>query len=146
MPPAVDELLSQLNLVRVTQEQSQTECAEELRREHGAPGRTQASMSRYLRGLQIPPASVVTAIQRYIHAHSVSTGDPGTTIPHDLGGAGVDEAFANTVRDVSGEPMLGPRQAAYVDAITSRLATGPPFSVSDLEIYRSMTHALGLPD
>lgn len=31
----------------------------------------------------------------------------------------------------SGEPLLGPRQAAFLDGITERLRYGPPLSVPD---------------
>lgn len=54
------------------------------------------------------------------------------------------EEFDSAVRDVSGEPLLGLRQAAFVDAITERLRDGEPLSTADLNAVRYMLRVLGL--
>jgi hypothetical protein len=53
--------------------------------------------------------------------------------------------FEATVRDVTNEPLLGPRQAAFVDALIERLRTGPPMSDAEATTQEQLASLLGLP-
>jgi hypothetical protein len=45
---------------------------------------------------------------------------------------------------VTGEPILGPRQAALIDAYTARLHAGYPLTLPDLAAYLNTAQILGL--
>jgi hypothetical protein len=46
------------------------------------------------------------------------------------------EKFNGIVRSITNEPLLGPRQGNFVDAVISRLATGPQISKEDIVVAR----------
>jgi hypothetical protein len=126
MVDKVEMLWQRIDAVRILRGQTQQRCIDDLVENYGAPRRSQSSMSRYLHGRQEPPSEVASAMRRYLS--DASEVDGGTT--GDITGA-----FAAVVQDVTGEPILGPRQGALLDAITTRIAAGPPMSASDLEAY-----------
>jgi hypothetical protein len=57
---------------------------------------------------------------------------------------GDEPVLAEMERTLSGEPLLGPRQAALVDAVVHRLATGCPMSQADQTAFCWCAKALGL--
>jgi hypothetical protein len=46
------------------------------------------------------------------------------------------EKFNGIVREITNEPLLGPRQGELVDTLTSRLSRGPQMSKDDLIIVK----------
>lgn len=109
-----------------------------------APHRSQASMSRYLAGLQSVPPEVRSGFSRYLDTFPAPS-FPGTT-PTPDGPVADDQDFEGSVRGLSGEPLLGPRQAALVDSAIARLAQGPPMSDDDRRTFEDLRRIVGLSD
>lgn len=119
-------------------------------RELGA-GATQSSLSNWLSDSKprSPHGHNRFALSAYV-AESfpdglpeppVAVGSPQTSptpISDDL--AVLDE----TTRDVTGEPLLGDRQGALVDAATARLDSGVPMSDADERVYLHQCRILRL--
>jgi hypothetical protein len=119
---------------------TQTRCAARLR-DGGLRSATQTAVSRWANGrIKRPHPKTLAALYDYIDTAPVS---------HDSSGPSTSEGepegeFDATVRDLTKEPLLGPRQAALVDGMTERLHRGPSLSVSDLAAYRDQQVLLGL--
>lgn len=142
------ELKERLAAARKAAGHTQAACANTLA-SLGAPGRSQASVSRYLAGKQSMPLDVAHAVSKYINMFS--SGDSAEDDPEKAGAAlqppPRDEPvgdFAGMVRRLTDEPLLGPRQGALVDSLTQRLATGPPLSDQDRGAFESLMHILGI--
>jgi hypothetical protein len=110
----------------------------------GAPPRSQASISRYLSGKQAVPVDTLHAISEYINTFEPESADDASS----GGGADADKEpvsdFAGMVRRLTDEPLLGPRQAALVDALIERLRSGPPLSADDSSVVAPLMRMLGL--
>lgn len=105
--------------------------------DHGHPGvPSQASVSRWLSGRAAPRASSRPALAEYC----------AEWLPDLDDAADVPAGWEALLRDVSGEPMLGPRQASLIDAMTSRFASGPPLSTDDRSAFLHLARILGLHD
>lgn len=129
-----------LRLARATARQSQTKCAEELR----ALGSTSASQSEISHWENGRTGRQTTedrrAVQQYVSRHQAShqsANDAGNQ-------SSVGDNWVNVTHTYSGEPLLTERQAALVDAATSRLASGPPMTPDDVAALRLLAALLGL--
>lgn len=103
---------------------------------------SQPTVSRWLRGGSTPTPQVRPALRKYRDAYLPGVGDQ---VSDSVAADGPKERWNEVLRDLSGEPMLGPRQAEYVDSITARIAKGPPMSAADAEALRIAAQVLGLP-
>jgi len=111
---------------------TQGECAERLR-VLGATSADQSSVSKWATGrIQRPSASITAAIRKYIDESPGDGMSRVLTVPSQAKvGRGEDDVFDESVRELTNEPLLGPRQAALVDAIIERLRSGSPMSEAD---------------
>lgn len=94
----------------------------------------QATVSRWLSGRSEPRPEHRPALRRYIESYSSSP---------DASGDVDNLSWASVVSEVSGEPLLGPRQARLVDVAVDRLADGP-VTDRDVELFRILFRSLGL--
>lgn len=116
---------SALRRARERHGHSQQQCAQ-LLRQLGCSGASQTAVSRWETGrIERPRRPHVSVIRQYVealpedHERGARSGEPDTA------------AFEATVRDFTAEPLLGPRQAAFVDGLVERLRAGPPMSEAD---------------
>jgi hypothetical protein len=99
-------------------------------------------MSRYISGKQAMPLDILQAVSKYINVFDVPPRADPAEQPRDREGAG--PGFAGLVRQLTDEPLLGPRQAAVVDAVTERLRNGSPMSADDGAALTALMRLLGL--
>lgn len=137
--PLLDEVRSSMSHYGHSQEE-----LVEILKSLDVPHRSQASMSRYLAGRQSIPPTVRSGFLGYLDAFPAPS-SPGTR-PTPDGPVGDDREFEGSVRDLSGEPLLGPRQAALVDGVIARLAQGPPMSDDDRRTFEDLRRIVGLSD
>jgi hypothetical protein len=107
--------------------------------------RSQASMSRYLGGKQEMPVDLANAVSEYISIFDPD--EPGAADDGDATEGAAEEPareFDGLVRGLTDEPLLGPRQGALVDALTTRLREGPPMSSDDTAALTAGMRILGL--
>jgi len=114
-----------LKRAREFRDHTQEDCVVWLH-ERGAHGVDQAALSKYEmpngRTPRRPTASLLLAYIAEVEPNDTSTrADPGQE----------SEEFERVVRQATGDPLLGPRQGEFVDAITYRLRHGPPMSPDD---------------
>jgi hypothetical protein len=127
-------LTSRFNNALIASGESQRLCAEALRA-HGLRGASQASVSRWRRGLARPRPSAQAAIDRYCEDHEVA--EPG---PDDV------RTIADLEWQLTQERPLGPRQAALVDAIIARISAPPQaLGAHDWRAIHWVAELLGLP-
>lgn len=107
----------------------------------------QATVSRWIHGAK-PKASARASIRAYTHRYGPGAGPAGTpprtrnTV--DDAQAEHSQEWQERVASLSGERLLGPRQAALVDALIARLAQGPPLSDADRLAVEQIVHVVGL--
>jgi transcriptional regulator with XRE-family HTH domain len=97
---------------------------------HSAPA--QGTVSRWLRGDMTPRPDQRAALQRYVEAHGPT--DDGPSSWPDLAAIASDE------------PLLGPRQGEFVNALIQRIGAGPPMTQEDIQVVTALAHQLGLND
>jgi transcriptional regulator with XRE-family HTH domain len=120
---------------------SQAACASRLR-ELGSGKADQTAVSRWERGhTGLPRPAALVAIRRYID--EVVERLPAEA-PRAIGSEQPHEMFDSAVRDVTKEPLLGPRQADFVDAMIERLRSGPEMSDGDDRVRVDLMRILGL--
>jgi hypothetical protein len=164
---------TELRRVRRSRRQSQQACAVELA-SLGAESASQPNVSMWETGAtQTPNAAAIAAVADYLSIHQpVETADQSRRTRGPLnGGSAINEAadgrqnagpgrrtgdevvsraaahsFDGIVREVTGEPLLGPGQQKFVDGIIKRLTDGPGMSAADLEMARETARWLGLTD
>ncbi len=119
---------------------TQSQCAEALR-SAGAPSGSQAAVSEWERGSSAPSAAAQEAVRHYMRQYHTAAGATAPEVPN-----GRADAFDGIAGRIAGEPLLGPRQAALVDALTARLRSGPAMSDADERTAASLVAVLGLPD
>lgn len=118
---------------------SQSEVAASLHEEFGlttAP--PQPTVHRWLTGSAPRSAAHRGAIRRYTQRYGpIRTSDTtdSTTDP---------DAWDDRVAELSGEPLLGPRQGELVDAMTRRLGDGQPISEFDRAVFSDLVRILNL--
>lgn len=117
---------------------SQRECAEALH-ELGATGATQTSVSKWVSGkIAKPQSKTVAAVRAYI-------ADAQAKVAQDAATAEADsDTFAEAVRGITSEPLLGPRQANFVDGLIERLRSGNPMTPEDEATSEALQRILGL--
>jgi hypothetical protein len=59
-------------------------------------------------------------------------------------GLDTTDATDDLERRAAGEPLLGPRQGALIDAVSHRLGAGPPLSMQDCYTIASIGKTLGM--
>lgn len=119
--------------------QTQATCASRLV-ELGAPSADQGAVSRWMTGRTVAPRSrALLAIQIYIDEAGIA---PDDSAPAEQ--TSDEDGFMEAVRGLTDEPLLGPRQAAFVDAQIARLASGSPMSEADDAARRSLVQILNL--
>lgn len=119
---------------------SQRECADALH-ELGAPGATQTSVSKWISGvIKKPRPKTIAAVRAYVDLARTASPGSGT----NAGAADNDEAFEETVRGITSEPLLGPRQADLVDALIARLRSGSAMTPADEAASSALQRFLGL--
>ncbi len=115
----------------------QPECAEVLRTRYGLASASQPNVSRWLRGTR-PNKEARAALMRYCEDFARRTPE---VAPVPLDDA---TAFEDLQRQVAGEALLGPRQAALIDAVVERLrAPQDRLSSEELRILEWLTRILG---
>ena len=87
-----------------------------------------------------PPPAVLAAFKSYLASNARADADS----PQEPPSTSDDAAFAATVGEITGEPLLGLRQGALVDGMTRRLSLGPVMSDADERVYRLISEQLGL--
>lgn len=99
----------------------------------GAPTLSQGTLSKWENGKSSPklPESV-QAVRAYCSSDP-DTSDAGRH-PHDDNG----EAFNDTVEALLGERPLSGRRSQLVDAIASRIRSGPPLSEADRAVIEML--------
>lgn len=115
----------------------QPECAEVLRTTYGLASSSQPNVSRWLRGTR-PKKEARAALARYCEDF---TGRSPEVAP-----VGRDDAaaFEDLQRQVAGEALLGPRQAALVDAAIERLRVPQDrLSPEEVRVLEWLTRILG---
>lgn len=130
-----------LRVARGIHGHTQTACASRLR-ELGSGKADQTAVSRWERGHTAqprPPALI--AIRRYIDEVADKLPAPRSS-DAEIEPSG--EGFESAVRDVTQEPLLGPRQAEFVDALIARLRSGPEMSDGDDRARIELLRILGL--
>jgi hypothetical protein len=86
-----------------------------------------------------PRSRALLAIQIYIDEAGIA---PDDSAPAEQ--TSDEDGFMEAVRGLTDEPLLGPRQAAFVDAQIARLASGSPMSEADDAARRSLVQILNL--
>lgn len=124
--------------------ESQAACAVTLKR-LGCAGASQGVLSRWETGkIERPRADTVTILRKYIADALGDVTEPAKD-PDDAASEAADtEEFEGFVRSFTNEPLLGPRQGAFVDAQIERIRTGPPLSDADQEARIDLLKLLGL--
>lgn len=136
-----------LRLTRRSLGENQTACAERLR-QLGCEGADQAAVSRWETGLtKRPRPNTQDILRRYMEqvADDALILDDERRPPRDTQGD-TEEPFAAAVRGLTDEPLLGPLQAAFVEAQLQRLRDGPEMSAADNEARLDLLRVLRLDD
>lgn len=127
-----------LKLAREKFRHTQTECARQLT-QLGATRTSQTTVSEWERGQARPRGDAIAAIAQYCESAGVGLSGPALSRPFSE-----EPGFESVVHEVTGEPLLGPRQRAVVDAITARMHSGPPLSPDDMTALRWLRAVVGL--
>lgn len=137
--PAPDDLTwgradaSRLRLAREAAGHTQDQLAVALADDFGldsAPA--QGTVSRWLRGDTTPRPDQRVVLRRYVDAHLPA--DDDTTTWQELAAIASDE------------PLLGPRQGEFVDALIRRLGAGPSMTPEDVHVLGALARQVGLRD
>lgn len=138
--PSTDGVGQSLRRARRLHDHTQGACAEDLRRRGCIAD--QSAVSKWERGRQ-PRGTSAAYIREYINEVNggVPPGDTSALVAADLD---LDSPFDAVVRQATDEPLLGPRQAEFVDAITERLRSGPPMTEADNAARAEQARILGL--
>lgn len=133
---------------------TQQECSDELSRLAGISV-SQPTVSKLETGVVTHPrVDLFQAVRIYVSYEALNSTpsvnasptptDP-TTEPKPVAHATENAiAFDQVAQQLSGEPLLGPRQGAFLDAVTHRIRTGPPTTRTDLHVMEQMALNLGL--
>lgn len=123
---------------------SQRACAERLR-ELGSTGANQSTVSKWISGdIARPQMKTVLAVRSYVE-EAFPAGLPRSSQPELLDDPLAQaQQFDDTVRGITNEPLLGPRQGDLIDAVTVRLREGPAMSDSDERALNEQRRILGL--
>lgn len=127
-----------LKAARLAARETQDQCAAQLRRLGGLQI-SQGAVSEWERGSSKPRSAVVVVIREYCRRQGV--GIPSSTAD-TVGNRESGTAFDGLVREIAGEPLLGPKQLALVEALTTRLRRGPPLSDKDDAAREWLTRVL----
>lgn len=136
-PGTVTDIAALLARAMADAGHDQPECAEVLRTTYGLASASQPNVSRWLRGTR-PNKEARAALMRYCE-------DFASRSP-EVESVGRDEtaAFEELQRQVAGEALLGPRQAALVDTMIERLrAPHDRLSVEEVRLLEWLTKILG---
>lgn len=116
---------------------NQADCAEVLRERFGLASASQPNVSRWLRGTR-PAKKARAAILRYCEEFSPDPEVDVAVAKDDVA------AFEELQRQVAGEALLGPRQAALVDGLLERLgATHGQPSEHEMRLIKWLSQILG---
>lgn len=98
----------------------------------------QPTVHRWLTGSVPRSAARRRAIRRYSqHYAPIRIGDTADSAPDP-------DAWNDRVAELSGEPLLGPRQGELIDAMTRRLGEGEPISEFDRAVFSDLIRILNL--
>lgn len=116
---------------------NQPECAEVLRTRYGLASASQPNVSRWLRGTR-PNKEARAALTLYCEDFNLRPPEVAPVARDDA------TAFEDLQRQVAGEALLGPRQAALIDAVIERLrAPQDRLSSEELRVLQWLTTILG---
>jgi len=110
--------------------ETQAQCATQLHR-LGGPPVSQGAVSEWERGATTPRPAAIAAIREYCRRQNVATSSAAIPSKQLLDAVEPGIGFEDLARDIVGEPLLGPKQLALVEALTTRLRRGPPLSDED---------------
>ena len=126
---AADRLRSAVFSAGHTQRQAIAELVED----HGlAAPPAQPTFSRWTTGRSVPAPEARASLASYIAAHC----NTATDAP--------DPVWSASVAELTGEPLLGPRQARLVDALTDRLLEGRDIGEPEERVIVRLMRNLGL--
>jgi transcriptional regulator with XRE-family HTH domain len=123
-----------LRSVRAYLGHSQAQCAKALCELGATVG--QGAVSGWETGKHVPNPDALTAIERYCR----STAEVPRAVPAPIGG----DPFDRLIGTITGEPAKSDRQAAFVDAVITRLSSGSPMSEQDVRAIELILPLLGL--
>ncbi len=124
--------------------QTQQECAAELKK-LGATSASQGTVSNWEVGRTGPTSEEsLVAIAKYCHGEDQLDGNgPDNHEDRSLTGASSPVTFEDLVAQLVGSRPLSDRQARLIDAVVSRLETGPPLSPDDGLALRLAARVVG---
>jgi transcriptional regulator with XRE-family HTH domain len=136
-----------MNKYGVTQDDVATLLVEEF----GAPSKpSQETVSRWVSGhTKRPSREYLDPIRAYCESNAPELQRSRDAVSADRasepkGGSEDEAAFADLVRTITDEPLLGDRQANLIDALTERLANGPSLTAEDLDLARGVARTLNV--
>lgn len=132
---------ARLAAARRVKDHKQHQCVLELQK-LGWTGATQPALSRLESGItKRPRPATVLAARTYTDEAGITTEAPEHEAAADQDAESSDDFF----RGIAGEPFLGPRQAAAVDAVTHHLSNiVGPMGEHDYAAWADLMRILGL--
>ena len=129
-----------LREARLANKHSQPACAEALRA-LGCTGAGQGAVSRWETArIENPRTETVMILRKYTLDALGEVADASALAKI----ASEEEEFEGVMSRFTNEPLLGPRQGAFVDAQIERYRTGPPLSKGDRVVRADLMSLLGL--
>lgn len=141
-----------LRTVRARNQQTQAACAAILRREFAVAAASQVNVARWEKGSIKRPGcapQLVAYCDTYEARVDVFDANGSEVHPESASEANRasesdGEAFEMLAGRLTGEPLLGPRQAELVRAVAARIRSGPPLSEYDHRAIQDQFRLLNL--
>jgi hypothetical protein len=121
----------------------QEECAQHLRSEFGLGSATEPQLSRWESG-RIQRPKCVEELRAFIETQLPGALGTAEADPRSSAEQEADAPFQRLMEQLADEPLLGPLQAEFVSAISTRLRSGPRMSSEDRATYLDQARILRL--